>query len=53
MDVKKFEKLMYYMTKESARISFVDFLESIGLTEDDYEEIKKHLKETYGIKTYL
>jgi hypothetical protein len=28
-------------------------LSSIGLTEDDYEEIKQYLKENYNVKTYV
>jgi hypothetical protein len=53
LDVNKFEKLMYFLIKDSAKYSFREFLEEIGLTDDDYQEIKKYLKETYGIKTYL
>ncbi|MGG4440000.1 hypothetical protein [Brevibacillus fortis] len=53
MDNKKFETLMYFLVKRAARESFVDFIDNIGLTMDDYAEIKKYLKDTYGIKTYL
>lgn len=53
MDNKKFETFMYALLKTAARESFVDFLDDWGLTEEDYQEIKKHLTETYGIKTYL
>jgi hypothetical protein len=53
MNEEKFSKLMYYLTKNAARISFIDFLSSIGLTEDDYEEIKQYLKENYNVKTYV
>jgi phenylalanine-4-hydroxylase len=53
MDNKKFETLMYYLVKGAARDSFVDFLEYIGLTMQEYDEIAEHLEETYGINMYL
>jgi 5-bromo-4-chloroindolyl phosphate hydrolysis protein len=53
MDVKKLETLLYFMTKKASNDSFVDFLENIGLTWEDYVEIREHFKETYGIQTYL
>ncbi|WHY75723.1 hypothetical protein QNH20_16525 [Neobacillus sp. WH10] len=53
MDNKKFEKLMYFLIKDAAKYSFVEFLDESGLTEEDFEEIKKYLQETYGIKMYL
>ena len=53
MDTKKFEKLMYGLLKNASRDSFVDFLEMWEITEDEYEEIKKHLETTYSIKLYL
>lgn len=53
MDIKKFQKFMYYLVKDATRESFVDWLEERDLTEDDYEEIKKELEEHYKIKMYL
>lgn len=53
MDNKKFEKLMYGLLKNASRISFMDFLETWGLSEQEYDEIKKHLETTYDIKLYL
>lgn len=53
MDNKKFEKLMYGLLKNASRNSFVRFLDSWGLSEEDYAEIKKHLESTYNIKLYL
>ncbi|NEG85061.1 hypothetical protein GQQ15_06245 [Pantoea agglomerans] len=47
----KFSELMYALTKEAARNSFRDFRENWGITEDQYEEIKRFLAEN-GIKTY-
>jgi hypothetical protein len=53
MDNKKFEKLMYRLLKDASRHSFVDFLEACGITEIEYNEIKKYLEDTYNIKLYL
>jgi 5-bromo-4-chloroindolyl phosphate hydrolysis protein len=53
MNVKKFETLMYFLLKDACKYSFSEFLEESGLAESDYEEIKKHLEETYKIKLYL
>lgn len=53
MDAKKFEKLMYGLLKNASRISFIDFLETWGITEQEYDEIKEHLETTYNIKLYL
>lgn len=53
MDNQKFETLMYFLLKEAARESFVDFLDDIGLTEKDYNDIKAHIETTYDVKLYL
>ncbi len=53
MDSKKFETLMYGLLKNASRISFVDFLETWGISKQEYDEIKKHLETTYNIKLYL
>jgi hypothetical protein len=53
IDNKKFETLMYFLIKDVAKYNFYEFLEEIGLTDDDYEHIKNYLSETYGIKMYL
>lgn len=52
MDNEKFGRLMYFLTKLAARDSFVDFLEDLDISEDEYEEIKKYLEETYKVKLY-
>jgi hypothetical protein len=44
---------MYYLTKEASRNSFKRFLENLDISEKEYEEIKEHLKENYGVKTYV
>ncbi len=50
---KKMNTLMYALTKEAARSSFVEWLEEWGITEEEYEQIKAHWK-TLGINgTYV
>ena len=50
----KLNYLMYGLTKNAARTSFVDFLEDCGLSESDYSEIKHYLNANLGeVKTYL
>ncbi|HDF8568016.1 TPA: hypothetical protein PEO98_002168 [Enterobacter hormaechei subsp. hoffmannii] len=44
-----FSNLMYALTKEAARNSFLDFLEEWGI--EDYDEIKAFLAKN-GVKTY-
>jgi hypothetical protein len=53
MDNKKFEKLMYGLLKSASTNSFVDFLETWDISEQEYNEIKKYLELTYNIKLYL
>jgi hypothetical protein len=53
MDTKKFSTLMYWLTKTVAKYDFTDFLEEIGLTMEEYHEIRDYLKKTYGTETYL
>jgi hypothetical protein len=48
-----FSKLMYALTKNAARSSFVDFLEVWEIPEEEYDKIRDYLKETYGVKTYV
>lgn len=50
---KKMQTLMYALTKEAARSSYVEFLEDRGISEDDYEEIKKVWEEKLGVKPYV
>ncbi|ENL6904459.1 hypothetical protein AB5R89_002355 [Enterobacter ludwigii] len=44
-----FSNLIYALTKEAARNSFLDFLEEWGI--EDYDEIKAFLAKN-GVKTY-
>jgi hypothetical protein len=50
---KKMQTLMYGLTKHAAMNSYHDFLEYWGISEDDYEEIKKIWEEKLGIKPYV
>lgn len=53
MNNEVFGHLMYALTKTAACDSFVEFLEWWDITEEQYEEIRKYLKETYGVDTYV
>ncbi len=48
-----FSKLMYALTKIAARESFVEFLESWEIPEEEYDSIREYLKETYNVRTYV
>ncbi|MEH7246509.1 hypothetical protein V7114_06890 [Neobacillus niacini] len=48
-----FSRIMYALTKNAARSSFVDFLEVWEIPQEEYDKIRKYLKETYGVKTYV
>jgi hypothetical protein len=48
-----FSTLMYALTKNAARVSFVEFLENWGISEEEYDSIRDYLKETYGVRTYV
>lgn len=47
------QKLMYALTKEAARSSYQDFLDNLGITDEDYERIKAEWKEKLGITPYI
>jgi len=50
---EKMNTLMYFLTKNAARVCFDEFLEEIGISEDEYEDIKSEF-EKFGItKTYI
>ena len=50
---EKMNTFMYFLTKEAAREDFAEFLEEIGITEDDYDQIKAELAKIGITKTYL
>ena len=49
----KMNTLMYSLTKEAARSSFVQFIEELGISDDDYEEIKAEWSKIGITKTYV
>lgn len=53
MDKEQFSTLMYWLTKEAARVDFTEFIEEIGLTMEEYHKIRDYLKENYSVKTYV
>lgn len=48
-----FNKMMYAMTKQAAKHSFIEFLEELEITEEQYEDIKKELFDKYETKMYI
>lgn len=48
----KMQTLMYHLTKEAARFSYAEFREALGITQEEYEEIKKEWKEKLGVTPY-
>ena len=48
--IAKAETMFYFLTKEAARTSFVDFLEGCGVSEDEWTEIKKEITEKTSIE---
>ena len=53
IDKEMFSRIMYALTKNAARSSFVDFLEVWDIPQDEYDKVREYLKETYGVKTYV
>ncbi|MDF7242982.1 hypothetical protein ACUJ8S_00705 [Proteus mirabilis] len=49
---EKLQTLMYYLTKEAARNSFMEFLEDIEISKEEYDEIKEWFKQ-FDIKPYV
>ena len=39
--IEKMNTLMYFLVKGAARDSFVDFLDEMGISMEEYDEIKK------------
>lgn len=48
----KMQPLMYYLTKSAARDSYKDFLDSLGISDEDYVKIKQVWKDGLGITPY-
>ena len=56
MDVQQKEKmnsLMYFLIKGAARDSFTDFLEDLGIDDEDYKAIKKEWAKIGITSTYI
>jgi len=50
---KKMQRLLYQLTKDAARNSFSEYLELLGITKDEYEQIKNILKEKLNVDLYV
>jgi hypothetical protein len=48
-----FSRLIFSMTKSAARLSFIDFLSELNISEKDYQVIRDYLSVKYGVKTYV
>jgi len=44
------DEFMYALMKEARRHSFMDFIECWGISEEDYEDIKKWFKAELDVK---
>ena len=53
-ELSKMSTLMYFLIKNAARSSFVDFLKELDLTLDDYNNLRDIMIKEFGIsKPYL
>lgn len=50
---KQFSRLMYALTKDAARSSFLEYLAELEISEEDYRAISKYLHKTYSVETYV
>lgn len=50
---KKMQTIMYALTKNAARNSYLEFLDDWGISEEDYDEITKVWEEKLGVKPYV
>jgi len=51
--LKKMNLMMYCLTKEAARYNFTEFLEDLGITDDDYKTIKEEWAKIGITNTYI
>ena len=49
---EKMNTLMYFLVKGAARESFMEFLEELDISDDEYEEIKLEWKKIGINRTY-
>ena len=47
---KKAETMFYFLTKEAARSSFMEFLEGCDVTDDEWDQIKEEITSKTGIE---
>lgn len=50
---KKASGFFYSLTKDAARSSFNEYLQEHGLSDEEYEQIKKEVLLPHHIETYL
>jgi len=50
---EKMNTLMYFLTKEAARSSFIEFLEEVDISFVEYEKIKEEWEKIGITKTYV
>lgn len=49
----KMQVLMYALTKHAARNSYMDFLNDLGISEDEYDAIKEIWADKLGVVPYV
>ena len=49
----KIQTWIYFLVKNAARNSYVDFLNNIGITMEEYEAIKEKVETTLHCKLYV
>ena len=50
---EKIQTLLYFLTKNAARTSYLEFLGSIGISEEEYKIIKEKIQNTLNCKLYV
>ena len=49
----KMQRLMYALTKKAAMQSYSYFLTELGISDEEYEEIKSIWKDALGVEPYV
>ena len=49
----KLQAWIYMLTKEAASFSYADFLEHCNISDDEYEQIKKVVKDRLNVEPYV
>ena len=50
---EKMNSLMYFLVKGAARYSFTEFLEELGISDEDYKAIKEEWAKIGITSTYI